>query len=1198
MPDIVEEPDALMPMNEEKPTLVNSPPTRASRTPDEAPIPKPMPSSRRHSHRHQRESSLPDSDKARIRADLNSRLMMQLTGHLPRGIHPVLDELLNIHQDIISFININTRTMDTIPEVLIQSTEATEYANKMMMIEEQMTVKSKQLDAAATAHDTLTSPPEIADDTLIRLTDLQRSQVSKLYEALCDEWETFQELVQRTRMDLVQLAEHLKQVEDGVGVYKQQAHMVKERMASLQHMLTLVAPRDDKQRIHPLDGDDEICAVYEKAVSNASIEMELFDTNEWRKYRHFVRDLVPAIQQAVDTLHGNMQEKRDALDMSYKKTKQRYSMFKRGMVFGSQTTQLDEELGSIQAIMDSQQHKPTTDEAIMDLESRVDAVKNKIIGLREEYYDLFSDEQDQDDKQGFVQRLDLLETRYRRVADWVDQVRIWFIQAGRIRSWIEARIAILDERNAAAEGIDPLGPDFEAPKNAKDIQLEHEQLRREVERFEADDMTRLRNHVKKLTTTDDTHHKLSPADASTIEITLETLNMLHQLTQLLHKRSTFVDTMMLRIQWEELFDSANSWIGNTHHETTQFMHGDARWKKICDNDTVQQQQQPKAEHVIQTLVDLENRISVFDQGTYAQVLDAYQEMEDLYDGATLPDHLENRQSAFEKSFADLMQRRAFCRKVVEQFLAVTDVVAQFDHLVHQGSTLCESMQQSSDDDDDDVFDDQVQAFKERSAYLVSEVAVSSIPYPSQVPGSTAYTEDDEVNNRMSNEKIKGVIEDYGMQLAALAEQLEDLLASQRQHLSLQQRAKLLYDEMVRMTIWLQDRASSLQQSTPMSLMEEDDSNRMMDTEELSRLEDECRALEAWLRQNDYSRLIERARSIEEEIDDTNAITIDRDLLINTEEELKEQHGRLYSAIQQHKEQLTFFKARVEWQRDWAHADQAILTMAHDLWNFIVNHAMFDPVREPFASNDENKLHTAWSGFKEKIDYVTADILPQVHSRFDTMMIHGQGLSHDIFMKLETHHNQLDNKHQAIVSLLEYASKAIDQRISITNVFGKLQQQIEKGHLILEQSEGCDDDIEEQVQLFKDEVDVVVAAMKTIADTSFSQPKIDFGEQLQWEFDTIDPAEFHARIQHHIQTFMQERERELRLLEKKVIQLLDDHRHAEKIRQRMQQFKDDIDQLNTWIEQRMHHVKDQHMDPLADILDNGDVKNRMVSRCTG
>ncbi|KAI7880642.1 hypothetical protein K492DRAFT_207398 [Lichtheimia hyalospora FSU 10163] len=1189
LPDIVEEPDALMPKNEEKSAIANSPPTRASRTPDEAPVPRPMPSSRRHPHRHQRESSLPDSDKARIRADLNSRLMMQLTGHLPRGIHPLLDELLNIHQDIISFINNKTCTIDAIPEVLIQSNEATEYANKMMMTEEEITSKGKQLDAAGTARDTLTSPPEIADDTLIRLTDLQKSQVAKLYEALCDEWETFQELVQRTRMDLVQLATDLKHVEEGVGVYKEQAQVVKEKMAALQHMLIQVAPRDDKQhRIHPLNGDKETCAVYEKAVSDASIEMEAFDNNEWRKYRHYVRELVPAIRQAVDVHHGNMQAKRDALDTTYKQTKRRYSMFKRGMVFASQTIQLDEELGGIQAMMDSQQHKPTTDESIMDLESRVDTVKNKTIGLREEFYDLFSDQQDQDDKQGFEQRLDQLETRYRRVADWVDQVRIWFIQAGRIRSWIETRITILNERNAAANGIDPLGADFEAPKDAKDIHLEHEQLRREVERFEADDMTRLRNHVKKLTATDDTRDKLSPADASTIEITLETLNMLHQLTQLLHKRSIFVDIMVLRIRWEELFNSANTWIDTTHNETTQFMHGGARWK-LCDNDSIQEQ--PKAEHVIQTLVDLENRISTFDQGAYAEVLDAYQEMEDLYDAATLPDHLENRQAAFEKSFADLMQRRAFCRKVVEQFLALTDVIAQFDHVVDQGSTLFKSMQgEQSSTGDDVLFDDQVQAFKERSAYLVSEVAVTSIPYPSQVPSSTAYTEDDEMNNRMNNERIQGVIEDYGMQLAALAEQLEDLLASQRQHLSLQERAKLLYDDMVRVTIWLQERTENLQQSTPMSLLEDDSSE--IDTEESSRLEDECRALETWIQQNEYNRLIERAQFIEEEIDHSHASTIDRKLLINTKEELEEQHNRLLSAIDQRKHQLTLFKAHVEWRKNWTHADQTILTMAHELWGFIVNHAMFDPVREPFAS-DETKLHATLNGFKEKIDQVTTDILPQVQDRFDTMMAHDQGLSDDISMKLKAHHSQLNDKHQGIVSLLEYASKAIDQRISIAHVFGNQQRHIESGHLILEQAEeGCDDDIEEQVQAFKDQVNVIVATMMNIANTKLSQPNIDFGGQLQWEFDTIDPAEYHTRIQRHIQTFMQERQSELRLLEKKIIKLLDDHRYAEKIQQKIQHFTNEILQLKDWIVQRMDHIANQYMDPLADELDTSAIEKAM------
>ncbi|KAG2225027.1 hypothetical protein INT45_003227, partial [Circinella minor] len=159
----------------------------ATKTPLEAPVPVPMPSARRHKRKaaHQRESTLGEEDKARIKADLNNRLMQQLTGHLPRGVHPVLDQLITIHETVISFIRSNTRTMDEIPEEFTGSSSVTEYVDALEIIEEQVESEAEHLDTAKAAHKSLMSSPENDDDELmLRLTDLQRGQVDRLYDVL------------------------------------------------------------------------------------------------------------------------------------------------------------------------------------------------------------------------------------------------------------------------------------------------------------------------------------------------------------------------------------------------------------------------------------------------------------------------------------------------------------------------------------------------------------------------------------------------------------------------------------------------------------------------------------------------------------------------------------------------------------------------------------------------------------------------------------------------------------------------------------------------------------------------------------------------------------------------------------------------------------------------------------------------------
>jgi hypothetical protein len=196
------------------------------------PTPIPMPSARRKKKMAQRESTLGKEDKARIKADLNTKLLMQLTGHLPRGVHPILDELLTIHETVLSFIKSQTRTIDEIPEEFVSSASVTEYIDALEIIEEQVDNEVSHLDTAKNARDILTTPPETADETLIRLTDLQRTQVSKLYDMLKKEWDQFVDLLKTTKDDLLSVESALIDTEEGAEVGKTIGYIYKIAQAS------------------------------------------------------------------------------------------------------------------------------------------------------------------------------------------------------------------------------------------------------------------------------------------------------------------------------------------------------------------------------------------------------------------------------------------------------------------------------------------------------------------------------------------------------------------------------------------------------------------------------------------------------------------------------------------------------------------------------------------------------------------------------------------------------------------------------------------------------------------------------------------------------------------------------------------------------------------------------------------------------
>ncbi|KAG0181957.1 hypothetical protein DFQ29_006354 [Apophysomyces sp. BC1021] len=902
----------------------------------EPPVPVPMPSARRRKMAH-RKSTLPEEDKARIKADLNSRLRMQLTGHLPRGVHPLLDQLLTINETVMSFIKTNTRTIDDIPEEFVASTAVSEYIDALEIIEEQVGTETGHLDTAKEAKDTLTSPPEMADDTLIRLTDLQRAQVSKLYEMLLKEWKDFVELLRSTKLDLLRVESDLVSTEENASRFQQEANIVADAIDKLEQSLRDVPPKtNDNKELHPLDGTQEIAETFERDVARARDMMDTFEKTTWKEFKSFTRQFSPVVLHVVSIQHAEIQSKYDAVILLMKEIRKACVDFKNTLAFAAVICSVCEELEAVQTIMDSNE-KATTDDAIQHLEDRVAAVRSRIHRIQEEYHDLLALEGETGVR--FTKTFKDMETRYETVRDWVDQVRVWFIEAERIREWIESRIKTIEERNKA-NTFDPLSDELDiSEKAARRLHEEHERLRRNVEQFNADDMARLRSHVKTLTM-EKRGHELSPADTSTIEITLTTLNLLSKLMKLMKTRSMLVDMLALRIKWESSFSRASEWIADTDQEIEVFLHSKARWTQKAETED-----KKSMEDTIQSLVLLEKKIAGFDQALYSEVLDAYQEMEDL-EGVKLPEYLETRQTEFEQTFEILMRRCAFSRKVVEQRLAVTDVVLQFVQMRDKGERLKQTMMEAGENvtekNDEDLYGERVQMFKEQSSQLITDATVS-IPYPS-LPVETPAG----IENEAANESVRHSINGYGMTLAVIAEALEELLLTHRQTLSLQQRASLAYDEMLRVTTWMEERARTLEKQLDIY-----DADRLtLDEEAINRLGKEREGVAARLQQmkdGDLARSLEQVRLIEDEIDATNAVSVDRNMLVSGIENLERSQERLQAVLSRRTLELGIMKKYLAWELALESVDQKLLTTARDLWDFITKKAQYDPIRENVES---------------------------------------------------------------------------------------------------------------------------------------------------------------------------------------------------------------------------------------------------------
>lgn len=989
-----------------------------------------------------RKSTLADEDKERIKADLNSRLMMQLTGHLPRGVNPLLDQLITIHETVLAFIKTNTRTLDEIPPSFDDADAVAEYLDALEIVEEQLQEESSLLDTARDAKDSLMLPPEKSDETTsIRLTDLQRTQVKNLYDMLLNHWTDFEQLLSATKCDLLRIESDMVDIEEGTHKYHVEADKVMDRIKELKLLLDHVTPYHDDQGTgeetttdrkpwHPLDDCeedgklDEIANTYTQAAVAAGDQVDLFDANDWKAYRRFIlqfsRVVLKQVKSRLDELELGHQQLLDTSQEALVLSKD----FRRALEFVSASAAIGLELESIHKLMDDNNH--TTNDAILDLENQVNAVRTRIYTTRESYDDLLlKDER-------LAECINKVQQQYEMVRDWVDQVRVWFIEAERIRKWIEVRIDIIHQRNGSAD-FDPLCDSLTkaVQENTKVWHEEHVKLGREIERFNADDMTRLRTHVKTLTGVDRGNRELSPADTSTIEITLTTLNMLNQLMHLQRERSYMVDMLMLRIQWDTLFDASSQWIMETDGDMTSFLKpGQARWVSSDDemggvsssssvdsslDDISLNRRRPPGrssststthvidtKEMIQTLVALETKVIQFDQSTYSECLDAYQEMEDLQN-ATLPAHLDTRQSQFEASFGDLMKRSGFTRKVVEQHLALLDIATQYRQLRDKGEGIRISMINSSKsastrtkatsssdggeddtDSDSDIYGDQVQTFKEESSQLItygfSRIMYTEPPaYTTPVVGSQ-----DQDDNEQANNYIKDKIQGYAMQLAMIAEALENLLASHRRALSLQQRATLAYEEMMRLIQWLDERRKSYKKSwldkmDGIDSADDDDDeedNGQVDIETtMERYQRELDGMLVRMKQleeGDLSRLRKRVSTIESEIDASNAISIDRSTLVNAVEDLDHSHLQLRESLGKRGVELVVMRKRRVWENQVVDALRALDTVARNLWALLDSFA----IMHMDLSDDENSGDGDYDA--------TMEALKQQHDSMDSL----------------------------------------------------------------------------------------------------------------------------------------------------------------------------------------------------------------------
>lgn len=1110
---------------------------------------------------------------------------------------PAIDELKEVIEQLRRFTDSGTSTVENITSTL-NDDNASDHLSTLTLLEREKDKYTPTIDTMHTlcnrilSEKLLENPNEICDECEL---------VDKSWGTLKDQIESLRNALQ------IKIRSGLEKQDPDAMAFFQASTTVEKEIISLRQSVDAAHPKvenkdaadETRYPIHPLESTLETSDQYVAAVESIAASADTFTNTTWMDIQQRYEALAGPSKSAMQSHYERLQRQKQALIETLDLGRERAQRFKRGVTFSTITRAVDEQLDVVQKIMDDSK-ATVTNNAIQNLEERVDMVRSTLFALREEYSDLLGEEEDAEAegdtaafRRPFRETLDKAHEKYEIVRDWVDQVRIWFVEAERIRKWIGERIDLIHARDQVSKEFDPLNTEVSlADTEIIRLHEEHEKLRREIEQFDADDMTRLRQHVKTLTVAG-RDKDLTPADTSTIEITLTTLNMLNQLMQLLGNRSLMLDLAMRRINWEGLFGSAVQWIAATDEELTHFLHSMARWSK--KNET-------PIEEVVKRLVTLERKIADFDQGGYSEVLDAYQEMDDLHQselGQALPDHLEKRENSFEKAFEDLMKRCAFCRKVVEQHLGIMEVVSQFRKLRDQGERLRNSMIGAEDTSDnvltaegEERFASRVQDFKDKSAYLITNVA-SRVPYPETPDMATAIGADDEADNRLANETIRSSISAYGTSLALIADGLDQLLSSRQDILQLQHRAKLAYDELARVRAWMEERSRTLRKSR-IQISAHD----AMEDEELARLEKEKDGIASRLNQieqEDLANLLQDVRKLEDDIDATNAVSVDRASLVTGIESLEKAHQQLLQLVEQRGTELDMVKKHRDWQMQWQKSNQWIVSTARKLWDHIVKRARYDPSKDDvdkpsFASDTENTqmlqtLKDKVSEIGERHMIPSSNSYQELINGLSTCQIEDATQVVQLFNEKQ---DELERKYADLKLLVTYCSELLSQRSCIVEFLLRAQDAHRDGEKIRDSiskllrrnmQEKDDSALDVRTKAFQNEVDKISEeCMQAMLYPAYK------GTALLRSLQPTETTNYNAQIKAQIKALLDRKMDELHGLREMIDQLLQKYERANAIKLLVSQYDEEATQLRVWIEEQEQKLKQQHVDVATDTVE--------------
>ncbi|GBC27668.2 hypothetical protein RIR_jg3303.t1 [Rhizophagus irregularis DAOM 181602=DAOM 197198] len=331
----------------------------------------------------------------------------------------------------------------------------------------------------------------------------------------------------------------------------------------------------------------------------------------------------------------------------------------------------------------------TTDASLQELDTHMADASELTKLLKTAYSHLLSPEsEDKRHKECF----DEIVNQYNLVRDWIEEVRLWFREAVRMRGWMRERVEIL----LNVPKIDPF-QEGGAPVTQEQVdewRKEYEELERDVENFDFEDVTRLRAHVKGIigTGNETTTTDMSPAETMTIGITFETLKIYDQLLWKLKNREYELDLLSLRVQWEREYGNAMNFWNILIDEINDFIINRGRWKApisfkkredgwfINQDQLLQHDVTSESYKINQKLIDYIRNIIPPTTDNFDELFDTSQ--------TPLPEHLIIRQENIEERDKDYLEEYyKFANDILTQRKQVIDYSNETESAFAEGIKL-------------------------------------------------------------------------------------------------------------------------------------------------------------------------------------------------------------------------------------------------------------------------------------------------------------------------------------------------------------------------------------------------------------------------------------------------------------------------------------------------------------------------------